>query len=35
MIEKQDKKANRFSIFFCGCNQYKFIHITAANIKKF
>ena len=35
MIEKQDKKALRFSIFFRGCNQNKFIHITAANVQTF
>jgi len=35
MIEKQDKKAIRFSIFFRGCNQNKFIHITAANVQTF
>jgi len=29
------KKRFRFSIFFRGCNQYKFIHITPANINTF
>jgi hypothetical protein len=25
-------KSDRFSIFFRGCNQYKFIHITSTNV---
>ena len=29
------KKRFRFSIFFRGCNQYKFIHITLANVQNF
>jgi len=29
------KKRFRFSIFFRGCNQYKFIHITGAKIITF
>lgn len=29
------KKRSRFSIFFRGCNQHKFIHITAANVQIF
>jgi hypothetical protein len=28
-------KTVRFSIFFRGCNQHKFIHITAANVGTF
>ena len=29
------KKRSRFSIFFRGCNQHKFIHITGANLQTF
>jgi len=35
MIEKQDEKAISFSIFFRGCNQHKFIHITVTNVLTF
>ena len=29
------KKRSRFSIFFRGCNQHKFIHITGTNVQTF
>lgn len=29
------KKRSRFSIFFRGCNQHKFIHISGANVQTF
>jgi len=35
MIEKQDEKAISFSIFFRGCNQHKFIHISGTKIQLF
>ena len=32
---KARNESDRFSIFFRGCNQYKFIHITGTKVETF